>query len=456
MNAFTSTSNIDELLNFLKKNYNVNDNFKEDLINCMRQVKQMYTAREQNAKKQWGRDAPKPLSTNELNTIVLSKCYEIITDRLHLKEEAEKNIETVKKDWLKLVESYNKAAGKEDFTRIVQSRFPLRSLLGILDATDAGILEDNVLSKWLKEYVNTLERDEIGIDRSGFVGDNPRSSTLDGVGNIKISLPEDQGLKEYIIHVDSRNRDVGTWTLPNRYRFNFSGTQSNGEGRSIINNIFNKKLTNVVQVKLLRCTFTNVSLIVGASDELPYLLIDIDELEGNTYTSIPSFKRVFGRLQNTQQRSVINRYIALDTTGCVKQYQIRQSKDSLGALTINLLNPAGELVDFGIDGARIVSGSVAASTVITTATDHGVTTGDRVYINNFEGSDNDSEVNNLNGHIATVLTPTTFTIPVTLGVAGSGGFVLIGFKQHSFTFSIKIIPDQLATKFPKVPVPANG
>jgi hypothetical protein len=63
---------------------------------------------------------------------------------------------------------------------------------------------------------------------------------------------------------------------------------------------------------------------------------------------------------------------------------------------------------------------VAAASVITTDEAHGFTTGQTVTISGVTGSTPD-----INGsHVITVLSETTFSIPVTVTVAGSGGTVI--------------------------------
>lgn len=71
------------------------------------------------------------------------------------------------------------------------------------------------------------------------------------------------------------------------------------------------------------------------------------------------------------------------------------------------------------DAATIVSSSVANPSVITTAAAHGLTTGDRVTIAGHTGSTPD-----INGtHTVTVLSATTFSIPINVTVAGADGTV---------------------------------
>ena len=69
------------------------------------------------------------------------------------------------------------------------------------------------------------------------------------------------------------------------------------------------------------------------------------------------------------------------------------------------------------DAVSVTSSSVADPTVITTAAAHGLLTGDTVLIAGHSGSTPD--INGVN--VATVLTPTTFTIPVNVTVGGTGG-----------------------------------
>ena len=67
----------------------------------------------------------------------------------------------------------------------------------------------------------------------------------------------------------------------------------------------------------------------------------------------------------------------------------------------------------------ITSSSVAAAAVITTGAVHGLTSGDQVLIAGHTGS-----TPAINGsYVATVLTTTTFSIPVTTTVGGTGGTV---------------------------------
>jgi len=108
------------------------------------------------------------------------------------------------------------------------------------------------------------------------------------------------------------------------------------------------------------------------------------------------------------------------------EYSVSGARDSgriVDALTTRTAdwNTEGASVDHTTDpGAKpvtIVSSSVASPSVITTATPHGLTTGDKVLIAGHAGSTPSINAE----HVATVVTTTTFTIPVNVTVGGTGG-----------------------------------
>jgi len=80
----------------------------------------------------------------------------------------------------------------------------------------------------------------------------------------------------------------------------------------------------------------------------------------------------------------------------------------------------GSIYSQGFGATYTITGNtIAAATVVTTSTAHNLTTGDRVFIS---GSNSTPSING--SYAVTVLSGTTFSIPVTVTVAGSAGSVL--------------------------------
>jgi hypothetical protein len=78
---------------------------------------------------------------------------------------------------------------------------------------------------------------------------------------------------------------------------------------------------------------------------------------------------------------------------------------------------------------QIVSNSIANPTVVTTLAPHGLTTGDRIF---FTASTTSSPLLTATPHqVVTVITPTTFSVPVNVTVAGTAG---------AYDYSILSIP----------------
>lgn len=83
--------------------------------------------------------------------------------------------------------------------------------------------------------------------------------------------------------------------------------------------------------------------------------------------------------------------------------------------------------------AVITSASVAAASVITTEAAHGFTTGQTVVISGVSGS-----VPDVNGErVLTVLTSTTFSIPVTVTVAGTGGTAIVEWDEETAPWPVQ-------------------
>ncbi len=382
--------------------------------------------------------------TKEKGLLYISNQYQ--------KQEKLKEIESTRKE---IKELYNKATNKEHFQTLVQSRIPLDKLSALLQAAKSGIVDEDEIARFINEYIQ--EQHQKNITRSGFVDDSPGDNVaVDQEGNLKYSFALGESTKTYFVATDSRNRNVKDWKLPNRYRFEFVAIDSELTSRSQVYDLI--KLTNIIEVRLLSATFSNFSLLVSPAAEDPYLFMDIDEIEGNTYPSFVNGHKVFGQLENVENRTALNRFVGLTTTSCVRVYNIRQTKSSLSSLTINLLDLTGQFFDFGPDGFSVLSATAAAPTELTVSEPHDLLDGDRVYIVQGFSNGNEletAEVTDPRGQIVTVTGATTFTIPVTLTAVGSGGFVIVAKRQHNLVFAIKQLSERDAHEYPKQPPPIN-
>jgi hypothetical protein len=83
--------------------------------------------------------------------------------------------------------------------------------------------------------------------------------------------------------------------------------------------------------------------------------------------------------------------------------------------------------------ATVTSSSVANPTVLTTDAAHGFVTGDTVIISGHSGSTPAIA----GSYVATVVTTTTFTIPVAVTVAGTGGLAIVEWTEVTVPGEVK-------------------
>lgn len=106
--------------------------------------------------------------------------------------------------------------------------------------------------------------------------------------------------------------------------------------------------------------------------------------------------------------------------------EIAVRPDIIGAILFGALGAISSAAQPAID---IASSSAANPTVITTVDPHGFVTGQTVTIAGHTGStpavDGD--------HVVTVLSPTTFSIPLNVTIGGTGGTASSGFTAHEIT-----------------------
>ena len=178
----------------------------------------------------------------------------------------------------------------------------------MLQAAKSGIVDEDEIARFINEYIQEQQRKN--ITRSGFVDDSPSDEVaVDQEGNLKYSFALGESTKTYFVAIDSRNRNVRDWKLPNRYRFEFVAIDSELTSRSQVYDLI--KLTNIIEVRLLTATFSNFSLLVSPAAEDPYLFMNIDEIEGGTHPSFPFGFRVFGQLENVENRTILKPFLLL-------------------------------------------------------------------------------------------------------------------------------------------------
>jgi hypothetical protein len=186
---------------------------------------------------------------------------------------------------------------------------------------------------------------------------------------------------EFIISIDSRNRDVARNKNPNEYRIDLKLNQQ-GQTRGLVQNL--DQVRNVFEFTLIDAIIPNIKNASSNTFDDMYILLDIPEIENpQMLTTSGDGTRVFGKLRYEFNKDD-DIFANVFTENCFKRYRPPQFLSSLPSITIRLLNFNGQLQDFGPDGYKISGSTTATNPIeITTSETHGLSTGNRVYIYNF-------------------------------------------------------------------------
>lgn len=290
---------------------------------------------------------------------------------------------------------------------------------------------------------NITITDAIKLIKETETYENDKKEEVYSTGTEGILLAADRKNNEIFIHIDSRYRDVKIWKNPSRYRFSINGVSD--QLRGIINSTYIQEVRNIIEFKLVDAMIGNINNPeIPEITDIPYLYMNIDEIEGDFHTSFLNGFRVFGKMSNIIATNQIRSFTPLTVDKCVKIYDTYRAKDSLPTITINILDPSGELFDFGPDALDIISITPANPTEITTSVPHDLITDNTIYLVDVTGTDVDVELNRIQGYVITVTGVTTFTIPVNVGIAGVTGIVIVGKRQNNFLFSLKMLPREVS------------
>ena len=147
---------------------------------------------------------------------------------------------------------------------------------------------------------------------------------------------DSEQLKEYIIHIDSNDRNLVKFPDSNNYQIIFGRKYNIMGGENIENTgMINRSFTNVEKIQIV-----DVTLLDNNSDttNIPYLLLVIDELGNQLYGSNNISSKSIAKLSNYQKLDNY-KYFKLDISKNFKP------PIDINVLSIRLYKPNGELVN---------------------------------------------------------------------------------------------------------------
>jgi len=183
----------------------------------------------------------------------------------------------------------------------------------------------NELKTLIKKNIDRYEN--MGEIYNSFNNENTINSSL---------IDQKEEMKEYIIHIDSNDRNMVKFPDSNNYQIIFGRKHNIMGGENVENSgMINRSFTNVEKIQILE-----VILLDNNNDtfNIPYLLLVIEELGNKLYGS-----------NNISSKSIakLSKYQKLDNHKYFKLDIIKNFKPpiDINVLTIRIYKPNGDLVN---------------------------------------------------------------------------------------------------------------
>lgn len=281
---------------------------------------------------------------------------------------------------------------------------------------------DNV-DKFIKAHHNQINEGKVeGLtNKNKSYGDDINSYITNLLGLTsasdfaKVLNPKSTYRKSYVM-LDSRYRNNPNTNTVSDFSWNINSNGSNARDRGAY---LNGKLRDVVGIRVYPFRIPYVSI---GDNKYSRISLLIKEFQSQSFIGFGNNNFHF-----VLRSSIDNDFIDLETDNFNDGFfWFNTPQTSFTSFTINFGNPVDKIIfDRDNDLCVIDHFVVAPATHITTDNPHNLANGDLIYLSNFnvgianinlpnqQVSDDilKSGVNNINGHIITVLTPTTFTIP---------------------------------------------
>lgn len=144
--------------------------------------------------------------------------------------------------------------------------------------------------------------------------------------------------KNFYILIDSKDRNKNSWSTNNPFQFDLQPSSIDVTANNM-NNSINKKFSDIHSITIKQIILPKIDM------DIPYLLINIQEIGGNINISNNSASNCFGYLTNPK---IIGDYMYYSFEDYHDSHltKVFESRIELSKLTISFLKPNGKLIEF--------------------------------------------------------------------------------------------------------------
>lgn len=154
---------------------------------------------------------------------------------------------------------------------------------------------------------------------------------------------------QYYIAIDSKDRNYARNTSPGEFVIDFSP----GAGSNASNGYINTSFGNIISCELMNAIILDTTDEPDSTDStssgtlVPYVILELPELERRFEGTSDTFNKAFAILSDYSVKNGFKHY-NVNTNGLVSQARVVfNPRRSINRLTIRILQPNGELFNFG-------------------------------------------------------------------------------------------------------------
>lgn len=192
--------------------------------------------------------------------------------------------------------------------------------------------EPNLLIQMITDFK------QISIKNNEEYQDN---NMLGNISNNKNSEKNEIIYNEFLISIDSRDRNISKFNNPNEFKIDF--TPDNLQTESL-NGYISTKFENVISVQLISAIFPKVILDGNSVEDYPYIILEIDELGSSYKSTNNNSSKAFAQLTFDIDMGKFKKLVARSDTEYKKNFNHGITLDSF---TLRIKTPNGELYNFG-------------------------------------------------------------------------------------------------------------
>tara|TARA_Y100000385_G_scaffold290251_1_gene362648 strand:+ start:3969 stop:5444 length:1476 start_codon:yes stop_codon:yes gene_type:complete len=232
---------------------------------------------------------------------------------------------------------------KKDDSNINNNKQKLINILSLVLKKRNILLDSEIIEKYIARYNLSYQNPDPNILLQ-VVTDFKELSNNNSLKNLKNEQNEKNIIKdeynhynEFLISIDSKDRNLNKYKCPNNFKIEFVSNSYNSEKKLITS------YDNIISVQLISAIFPKEGLNGISIEDYPYIILEIEEL-GSNYSSInDNSSKAFAQLTFDLDMGKFKKVVARSESEYKKNFN---PNINVNSFTMSIKTPDGKLYNF--------------------------------------------------------------------------------------------------------------